>query len=109
MNSFPGNTTTGISQMMVRTPSSSSLLLRQSKWLFVVVVFSIFCILVVLLTVESVFLLGITYLREYLHLPPEIVPSTLRRQARSETARPRPKGKLVGLNPVTTGVKQQFI
>ncbi|KAJ7373726.1 ribosomal 40S subunit protein S10A [Desmophyllum pertusum] len=30
--------------------------------------------------------------RDYLHLPPEIVPSTLRRQARAETARPRPKG-----------------
>ncbi|XP_020894740.1 40S ribosomal protein S10 [Exaiptasia diaphana] len=36
---------------------------------------------------------GITYLRDYLHLPPEIVPSTLRRQTtRAETARPRPKG-----------------
>lgn len=33
---------------------------------------------------------GIAYLRAYLHLPPEIVPSTLKRQARSETARPRP-------------------
>ncbi|XP_068673306.1 small ribosomal subunit protein eS10-like isoform X2 [Montipora capricornis] len=35
---------------------------------------------------------GITYLRDFLHLPPEIVPATLRRQARTETARPRPKG-----------------
>ncbi|XP_031572919.1 40S ribosomal protein S10-like [Actinia tenebrosa] len=36
---------------------------------------------------------GITYLRDYLHLPPEIVPATLRRQvSRAETARPRPKG-----------------
>ncbi|XP_033645780.1 40S ribosomal protein S10-like [Asterias rubens] len=34
---------------------------------------------------------GIQYLRDYLHLPPEIVPSTLKRQARPETARPRPK------------------
>lgn len=33
---------------------------------------------------------GIEYLRTYLHLPPEIVPSTLKRTARSETARPRP-------------------
>ncbi|XP_046995530.1 40S ribosomal protein S10 [Schistocerca americana] len=33
---------------------------------------------------------GITYLRSYLHLPAEIVPSTLKRQARQETARPRP-------------------
>merc|ERR1711972_213577 len=35
---------------------------------------------------------GITYLRDYLHLPPEIVPATLRRQTRPETARARPKG-----------------
>ena len=35
---------------------------------------------------------GIEFLRGYLHLPPEIVPSTLKRQARSETARPRPTG-----------------
>lgn len=31
---------------------------------------------------------GIQYLRDYLHLPPEIVPSTLKRQTRD--ARPRP-------------------
>ena len=31
---------------------------------------------------------GIQYLRDYLHLPPEIVPSTLKRQAPRET-RPR--------------------
>lgn len=35
---------------------------------------------------------GIQYLRDFLHLPPEIVPATLRRQIRPETARPRPKG-----------------
>lgn len=35
---------------------------------------------------------GIQYLRDYLHLPPEIVPATLRR-SRPETGRPRPKGK----------------
>jgi len=34
---------------------------------------------------------GIQYLRDYLHLPPEIVPATLKRQVRSE-ARPRPSG-----------------
>jgi len=34
---------------------------------------------------------GIQYLREFLKLPPEIVPSTLKRQTRTETARPRPK------------------
>lgn len=39
---------------------------------------------------------GIQYLRDFLHLPPEIVPATLRRQTRPETARPRPKGKLPG-------------
>ncbi|XP_015509273.1 small ribosomal subunit protein eS10 [Neodiprion pinetum] len=33
---------------------------------------------------------GIEYLRAYLHLPPEIVPATLKRQVRPETARPRP-------------------
>ncbi|KAJ9592051.1 hypothetical protein L9F63_001430 [Diploptera punctata] len=33
---------------------------------------------------------GISYLRNYLHLPAEIVPSTLKRQTRPETARPRP-------------------
>merc|ERR1711976_23632 len=32
---------------------------------------------------------GIAYLRNYLHLPPEIVPATLKRQSRPE-ARPRP-------------------
>lgn len=32
---------------------------------------------------------GIEYLRSYLHLPPEIVPSTLKRATRSETTRPR--------------------
>ncbi|CAJ0949071.1 unnamed protein product [Ranitomeya imitator] len=34
---------------------------------------------------------GIQYLRDFLHLPPEIVPATLRR-SRPETGRPRPKG-----------------
>ena len=46
---------------------------------------------------------GIQYLRDYLHLPPEIVPATLRR-SRPETGRPRPKG-LEGERParVTRG------
>jgi small subunit ribosomal protein S10e len=37
---------------------------------------------------------GIDYLRQYLHLPAEIVPSTLKRTTRSDTARPRaaPRG-----------------
>ncbi|XP_002738940.1 small ribosomal subunit protein eS10-like [Saccoglossus kowalevskii] len=36
---------------------------------------------------------GIQYLRDFLHLPPEIVPATLRRQTRPEASRPpRPKG-----------------
>ncbi|CAO2644996.1 40S ribosomal protein S10 [Lemmus lemmus] len=34
---------------------------------------------------------GIQCLRDYLHLPPEIVPATLRR-SRPETGRPQPKG-----------------
>jgi small subunit ribosomal protein S10e len=34
---------------------------------------------------------GIQYLREYLHLPPEIVPATLKRPVRTETAKPRPR------------------
>lgn len=38
---------------------------------------------------------GIQYLRDYLHLPPEIVPATLRR-SRPETGRPRPKGVFRG-------------
>nr|BAN20876.1 ribosomal protein S10b [Riptortus pedestris] len=33
---------------------------------------------------------GISFLRNYLHLPAEIVPATLKRPSRSETARPRP-------------------
>uniref|UniRef100_A0A1B6CFJ7 Plectin/eS10 N-terminal domain-containing protein n=1 Tax=Clastoptera arizonana TaxID=38151 RepID=A0A1B6CFJ7_9HEMI len=33
---------------------------------------------------------GIRYIRDYLHLPAEIVPATLKRQSRPETARPRP-------------------
>ena len=37
---------------------------------------------------------GIQYLRDYLHLPQEIVPATLKRPIRAETARPpRPKGQ----------------
>nr|ABM55558.1 putative ribosomal protein S10 [Maconellicoccus hirsutus] len=32
---------------------------------------------------------GIRYLRDFLHLPSEIVPSTLKRQQRPETARPK--------------------
>jgi small subunit ribosomal protein S10e len=37
---------------------------------------------------------GIDYLRQYLHLPTEIVPSTLKRTTRSDAARPRaaPRG-----------------
>ncbi|CAO2644995.1 40S ribosomal protein S10 [Lemmus lemmus] len=36
---------------------------------------------------------GIQCLRDYLHLPPEIVPATLRR-SRPETGRPQPKGEI---------------
>jgi small subunit ribosomal protein S10e len=38
---------------------------------------------------------GIQYLRDFLHLPPEIVPATLKRQVRPEAARPRPKSALM--------------
>ena len=41
---------------------------------------------------------GIQYLRDYLHLPQEIVPATLKRPVRTETARPRPKGKMFKIN-----------
>ncbi len=41
---------------------------------------------------------GIQYLRDYLHLPPEIVPSTLKRQARAEP-RPRAAGAGPGGRP----------
>ena len=34
---------------------------------------------------------GIQYLRDFLHLPPEIVPATLKRQTRPSDMRPRPK------------------
>merc|ERR1711860_145916 len=34
---------------------------------------------------------GIQYLRDFLHLPAEIAPATLKRQTRPETSRPRPK------------------
>jgi small subunit ribosomal protein S10e len=34
---------------------------------------------------------GIQYLRDFLHLPPEIVPATLKRQAKPDPTRPRPK------------------
>lgn len=34
---------------------------------------------------------GIQYLRDFLHLPPEIVPATLKRQTRPSDTRPRPK------------------
>lgn len=39
-----------------------------------------------------IFLIGIQYLRDYLHLPQEIVPATLKRPVRTETAKPRPRG-----------------
>merc|ERR1712243_98801 len=38
---------------------------------------------------------GIQYLRDFLHLPPEIVPSTLKRQVRTET-RPRASAPAAG-------------
>ena len=49
---------------------------------------------------------GIQYLRDFLHLPPEIVPATLRRQARPETAKPRPKGKLLKIERILQLLKK---
>merc|ERR550534_36252 len=44
---------------------------------------------------------GIGYLRNYLHLPPEIVPTTLKRQSRPD-ARPRPSAEVpVDVHSVT--------
>ncbi|XP_050409557.1 40S ribosomal protein S10 isoform X1 [Patella vulgata] len=39
---------------------------------------------------------GIQFLRDFLHLPPEIVPATLKRQQRPDTARPRVSTKPTG-------------
>merc|ERR1712227_748176 len=44
---------------------------------------------------------GIQYLRDFLHLPPEIVPATLKRQAQRET---RPRGSA---GPRAGGVKPE--
>ena len=38
---------------------------------------------------------GIQYLRDYLHLPQEIVPATLKRPVRAETTRPKPRGRCI--------------
>ena len=52
---------------------------------------------------------GIQYLREFLHLPAEIVPATLKRQTRTETARPtRPKGEIFIPNIVPPHVLYDF-
>ncbi|XP_065911475.1 small ribosomal subunit protein eS10-like [Dysidea avara] len=40
---------------------------------------------------------GIQYLRDFLHLPQEIVPATLKRPVRTETARAKPKGFSEGM------------
>jgi len=46
---------------------------------------------------------GIQFLRDELHLPPEIVPATLKRQTRPETARPpRAKGRSCSQNALTS-------
>ncbi|KAL1774982.1 40S ribosomal protein S10 [Sigmodon hispidus] len=52
---------------------------------------------------------GIQYLRDYLHLPPEIVPATLRR-SRPETGRPRPprsRGTALVLESFTRGLQEK--
>merc|ERR1712141_66265 len=49
---------------------------------------------------------GIQYLRDFLHLPPEIVPATLKRQNRPD-ARPRPKGAEAGGPRVGPGAEDR--
>ncbi|MRC56863.1 hypothetical protein GH877_29775, partial [Bacillus thuringiensis] len=51
---------------------------------------------------------GIQYLRDFLHLPPEIVPSTLKRQMRPEPARPRPKAPEAGARPAGGEDRSQY-
>ena len=52
----------------------------------------------------SSFLPGIQYLRDYLHLPQEIVPSTLKRPVKTESAKPRPRGmKMFSVGVVKCG------
>ncbi|XP_041471713.1 small ribosomal subunit protein eS10-like [Lytechinus pictus] len=54
---------------------------------------------------------GIQYLRDYLHLPPEIVPATLKRQPRTETARPKPRameGRPERGGPPSDGQRQEY-
>jgi len=52
---------------------------------------------------------GIQYLRDFLHLPPEIVPATLKRQQRTETARPKPlKGPEGGAPSRQAGDRESY-
>ncbi|XP_046371732.1 40S ribosomal protein S10-like isoform X2 [Haliotis rubra] len=51
---------------------------------------------------------GIQYLRDFLHLPAEIVPATLKRQTRPETARPRPKAAEPGGRPGMDRDRQEY-
>lgn len=48
---------------------------------------------------------GIQYLRDYLHLPPEIVPSTLKRQQRADARPSRPAGGAGRGGPMGGGEK----
>merc|ERR1712154_426737 len=52
---------------------------------------------------------GIQYLREFLHLPAEIVPATLKRQTRTEAPRPtRPKGPEGGPRPGAAADRAEY-
>jgi len=53
---------------------------------------------------------GIQFLRDELHLPPEIVPATLKRQTRTETARPpRAKGMLSETSTYTNYIPEMIV
>nr|ABW90416.1 putative ribosomal protein S10 [Barentsia elongata] len=51
---------------------------------------------------------GIQYLREFLSLPPEIVPSTLKRQARPDTSRAKPRTAEGGATPADGGDRREY-
>nr|AKV16216.1 putative S10 ribosomal protein [Phragmatopoma lapidosa] len=51
---------------------------------------------------------GIQYLRDFLHLPPEIVPSTLKRQTRPEAARARPAQTQESRGPADGGDRAAY-
>ncbi|CAG2166587.1 unnamed protein product [Oppiella nova] len=51
---------------------------------------------------------GIQYLRDFLHLPPEIVPPTLKRQVKTESSRPRTQKAEDGARPQRDGGRDNY-